>query len=294
MSAPPWLPFHVGDYLKNTPSISRSAWEHHGIYVLALFIAWNVPGVRLPIDHGWLASRFGCTEEELKQFVLPILSQYFLRRGNYLYQKRLSREFSRLFEASERQRVKAKSRWNKEKVSSRGIAAAMPESPSGIAPTPTPTPTQEKEKSISAKNRSEVATDGKTQLSAKASPVAVAPSLFQDEKASTQGKAPKTKPNALNGHVADFQIFYDVYPLHKARRAAEKAYASAVKRASPATILEGATRYASDPARKPEYTKQPATWLNADCWLDEVAQVEMVSSEEMKKFDRIEALNRRG
>ena len=35
-------------------------------------------------------------------------------------------------------------------------------------------------------------------------------------------------------------------------------------------ILAGATAYRDDQHRSPEFTKHPATWLNGDCWLDEL------------------------
>ena len=71
---------------------------------------------------------------------------------------------------------------------------------------------------------------------------------------------------------AEFSEFWAVYPLHKGKRAAFLAYGRALKRAEHATILAGATRYAADPARKPDFTAHPATWLNQDRWLDEAAE----------------------
>lgn len=44
------------------------------------------------------------------------------------------------------------------------------------------------------------------------------------------------------------------------------AFAKAVRRADVEVILGGARRYADDPNRDPAFTKQPATWLNADSW----------------------------
>lgn len=134
MSGPPRLSLHVGDYLKDTPPVSRVNWEHHGIYLLALMVCWNVPHCRLPDEDAWLAERFGCTVDELQKFVRPILSKYFKRRGSWLTQKRLKVEFTFISESSEKQSNRAKSGWNKRKNKSRGIITAIPEQVSGNAP----------------------------------------------------------------------------------------------------------------------------------------------------------------
>jgi hypothetical protein len=66
-----------------------------------------------------------------------------------------------------------------------------------------------------------------------------------------------------------FVEFWAAYPLRRDKRKAEKAYAAALKRADPNTILEGAQRYAADPNRDDRFTKYAEGWLNGDGWLDE-------------------------
>ena len=71
-----------------------------------------------------------------------------------------------------------------------------------------------------------------------------------------------------------FAEFYQVYPRHVARGAAERAYRRIVKNgeATEADLLAGAMRYAAaQDGKDPTYTKHPATWLNGKCWLDEPA-----------------------
>jgi hypothetical protein len=85
----------------------------------------------------------------------------------------------------------------------------------------------------------------------------------------TNPRALGTNPRPSRGPwEPGFECFWNQYPLKKAKGAARKAYLNALKRASAEEIEAGARRYA---ATKPEpaYTKHPATWLNADCWLDE-------------------------
>jgi hypothetical protein len=67
----------------------------------------------------------------------------------------------------------------------------------------------------------------------------------------------------------DFIDFYLAYPRHEGKGVAEKAYAKALKKTDAGTILAGAERYAADPNREAQYTKLPATWLNAEGWTDE-------------------------
>lgn len=70
--------------------------------------------------------------------------------------------------------------------------------------------------------------------------------------------------------AADFKAWYQAYPKRVDRGRATTAYAKARKKASAEDLLTGARAYAE--ARRgqdPKFTKQPATWLNAESWLDE-------------------------
>lgn len=80
-----------------------------------------------------------------------------------------------------------------------------------------------------------------------------------------QVKNTKSKEDEL------FPEFWNEYPLKKDKGAAFKAFRSALKRAKFEDILAGAIAYAHDPQRKPEFTKYPATWLNADAWENVIA-----------------------
>lgn len=148
MSGHPRLPIHVGDYLKDTPAISFATWQHHGIYMLSIMIAWNVPGVRLPIDATWLSLRFGCSIDQLEEHVRPVVETYWKRRGNFYYQKRLSHEAKFIALMVEKQRARANRKWQKEKDLCHGIVPAMQEN---MPPTPTPTPTKERKISVRPK-----------------------------------------------------------------------------------------------------------------------------------------------
>lgn len=73
-----------------------------------------------------------------------------------------------------------------------------------------------------------------------------------------------------SGGKGDFEKFYSAFPRHIGRRAAERAWVSAIKRADPADIIAGAERLAADP-NLPEtrFVPHPSTWLNRDGWTDD-------------------------
>jgi hypothetical protein len=66
-----------------------------------------------------------------------------------------------------------------------------------------------------------------------------------------------------------FEEWWDTYPRKDAKRKALEAWRRARKRATDQALIDGALRYAQDPNRQEQFTKQPATWLNGDCWLSD-------------------------
>jgi hypothetical protein len=75
----------------------------------------------------------------------------------------------------------------------------------------------------------------------------------------------ETLSNSLVSEL--FDNFWKEYPRKSDKRAALKAFRSALNRANFEDILAGVLRYAQDP-NLPEtrFIKHPATWLNADAW----------------------------
>lgn len=70
----------------------------------------------------------------------------------------------------------------------------------------------------------------------------------------------------------EFLEFYQAYPRKEARRAALKAFQAAKKRgATQSEIMNGCRAYAAFvKASERRFIKLPATWLNGDCWADEL------------------------
>jgi len=96
---------------------------------------WRSPECKMPKDNAWLMRRLKANESEFNGLYKTLFDEFFSTDGNWYFQKRLRKEWMYIKAQSEKQSVRSKSRWNKEKELSRGNAA------SGNAPTPTPTPT---------------------------------------------------------------------------------------------------------------------------------------------------------
>ncbi|GAB3042048.1 hypothetical protein GCM10027079_02480 [Sediminivirga luteola] len=99
--------------------------------------------------------------------------------------------------------------------------------------------------------------------------------LGPNQTSPTPAPAPATNSSSLlraeNGagsYPEAFEEFWQAYPKKADKRAALRAWERALKRADREQILAGAVRYAADPNREDEFTKNAATWLNADAWLN--------------------------
>lgn len=84
---------------------------------------------------------------------------------------------------------------------------------------------------------------------------------------------PKTKQIKKTGSQDDpeFERFWLAYPRKTAKGNARKAWVAATKKADPEAIIAAAGRYAKT-VTDPKYTAHPASWLNAERWLDEESQ----------------------
>ena len=90
---------------------------------------------------------------------------------------------------------------------------------------------------------------------------------------SHEEKPPEGPPAALFDnklHInSDFEAWYQEYPRKVAKGHALKAFKSAIKKVDLAALLAATRRYrASCDGVEPQYIAHPATWLNAERWLD--------------------------
>lgn len=98
-------------------------------------------------------------------------------------------------------------------------------------------------------------------------------------KTSTSSATPSDGPTTKPRHAKSteplepdaFARFWTIYPRRVAKGAAIKAWNRAIKTGTDAkTILDACEFYALErKGQDPNYTKHPATWLNAACWHDE-------------------------
>lgn len=82
---------------------------------------------------------------------------------------------------------------------------------------------------------------------------------------------------------AQFEEFWNSYPRKIDRGKAFRAFKSALKRAKFEDILAGAIAYRNDPTRNPDFTKYPASWLNADSWENAATLPEVRQAAEEKR-----------
>lgn len=87
-----------------------------------------------------------------------------------------------------------------------------------------------------------------------------------EPKPETEPETDSRSPLALVPPEPGFDEFWTAYPKKADKGAARRAWTTAAKKADPQHIVEAATRYSHDPRREDRYTKNPASWLNAEAW----------------------------
>ncbi len=81
-------------------------------------------------------------------------------------------------------------------------------------------------------------------------------------------KPPAGDLNTIDG-IDPFDEFWAAWPRKVAKPNGRRAWAKAIKRATPEVIIAAATAYRDNPHRPPaEFIPHPATWLNRDGWDD--------------------------
>jgi hypothetical protein len=98
---------------------------------------------------------------------------------------------------------------------------------------------------------------------------------------------PNTENKKNTDYAADFDRWYSIYPKHRARGKARKIFERIVRtgKATVEGLIAGAARYSAERSGQNwQYTKDPATWLGGECWLDEAApKVDQPQSEKMQR-----------
>jgi uncharacterized protein YdaU (DUF1376 family) len=246
---PLWTDAYIGDCSHLTDA-------EHGVYLQILILLWRAPKQRIPNDPEWLARKFRRSIEECQKTVMPVVKEFCQTDGNWITQKRISKEFAYVSAKSKKQADRAKSRWNKDKGESRGNAARHQ---SGNAPTPTPTPTP---------------TPREDRGSPPSPPATVVELRPPEPRGVAALKVEAVERKVKAGRLLEFRQAYPKREGSQSWPAAEKKYIALVASGvSESDMIEGARRYAehlkATGSYGSRYVKQALTWLNQGGWNDE-------------------------
>src|SRR5438309_1782121 len=106
----PALPIFTDALIADTQHLSE---EEIGAYLRLLMLEWRTANCKLPADAAWHMRRLNVDEGKYNRLYRPLLTEFFHSDGNFIYQKRLLKEFNYLRQRSQKQSAKAKQRWNK-------------------------------------------------------------------------------------------------------------------------------------------------------------------------------------
>lgn len=231
MSQAPSMPMFWDAYLADTTHLTT---EEHGAYLLLLAAMWRRNGW-VPDDDRDNARILGLTPAKWKR-VKERLSVFLIFQDGQITQKNLLKIWKITQEKIEKNRENGAKGGRPKSNKNNNIAKAngsVSQKPNETIPEPEPEPNiKERDTNVSL--------------------ALVAP----------------CEPDR-------FSEFWNQYPhrngAKKGKAAAEKAWAKAIKaRASPSQIIAGALRYANDRQVIQGYAKDPATWLNAKGWEDDI------------------------
>lgn len=137
-----WMPFYIGDYLRDTMHLDT---REHGAYVLLIFAYWMRGGPLLD-DDGWLSSITKLSRPEWNE-VRPTLEGFFLIEENFWQHKRIDEELSKARSISSTRSAAGKagmaSRWNN-KPHNKAITSTPTEPLQTDRPSPSPSPSTKK------------------------------------------------------------------------------------------------------------------------------------------------------
>ena len=241
-----WFPLHIADYLADTQHLTL---EESGAY-LHLLMAYYRRGGPLPDDVKQLRAICKASPKVWSKLVPAVRPLFDVSGTGFWRHKRCDEEIEKARQVAVRQRERTRAatqnRWKtREKIAS-------------VTDTVTDTVTE---------------TQTQTQL---LDLDFTSPSLF-DRDLPLTNTCPKPKKTgrlarATGGEPegSPFVCFWKEYPRKIGKRAAEKAYVAALKRADATAIMTGLALFVKHAANlEPQFIPHPATWLNQDRWLDE-------------------------
>jgi uncharacterized protein YdaU (DUF1376 family) len=124
----PGLMLWTDAWVADTHHLSRDV---RGAYMDLLIKMWRTPGCRVPNDDAWLARQLCMTAKEVVEILRPIIKEFCQTDGNWVFQKRLQREFVRAFQTQVLRKSRAKSGWAKRMQLDKTEANPLQPSPYG-------------------------------------------------------------------------------------------------------------------------------------------------------------------
>lgn len=125
MSGPQFMPFYVGDYLRDTQHLTT---EQHGAYLLLLFACWSM--ARLPNNDGQLMAITRCEDPEKWLNLRKTLEPFFRISHGHWWQKRIKKELGHASKThsllSEAGQKGAANRWRNKRKTDNGQAIVSP------------------------------------------------------------------------------------------------------------------------------------------------------------------------
>lgn len=236
MSAPPFMPLYVADYLGDTRHLTT---EQHGAYLLLLMAMWRAGG-RVPAEGEKLARIVGLTPAKWAKLEEDVLAFFRVEAGDLVH-RRMEKELMRYTKTVEKRRD----------AGSRGGRAKSLKSNDTTLANATDLPEQKGKPGHSNQNQNQ----------------------NQKEIIPTDRDNPDPSVDHSRRERSDpkgFAGFWTAYPRKVGKLKAQEAWAKALKSAAPEAILAGLERAKRNPkwAREPEFIPHPATWLNQGRWMD--------------------------
>lgn len=226
-----WMRFYIGDYHRDTAHLTGA---EHGAYLLLLMHGW-VNGGLLPVDDRRLRIIAKTETREWTEMRDTIMAFFQPTEGGY----RQKRQMSELATANQRG----------EQRKAAGIASAAQRE--------------------AQRKSNENPTDGQQGSNENPSrSLSLSLSLSDSGSESERPPTPRRRGERAIEPSEDFEAFWLKYPRRIKKETARKAFAKAMTITTLPAILAALDR--QPPARGGvDFEPYPATWLNAQSWLDE-------------------------
>lgn len=250
-----WMPLYWGDYFCKTSELTQSG---HGAYMMLIGHYWET-GKPIPKKNRWVITKAFSDEEREK--CDEVCDLFFVNQDGLLYNNRVEVEL-------------AKSKAITEKNQKNGQKGGRPEKPKQ-----NPEITQAKPKAF----------ENETQIKASR---AQSQSQSQSQLSSLHSDNTPLPPQGGEAHP-DFEKFWEIYPKHRSKPVAEKAWNKLkpnnqlwAKILEAINVQKGSNDWKKDGGK---YIPYPATWLNGRMWEDDTSNEKPRKTKERLIQDILEA-----